>query len=152
MSKRKETEFIVIHSTCTPPKMDVTMQMVDEWHRKRGWLRIGYHYFIQKDGTIQAGRNVNEVGAHTKGYNGKSVSVCLSGGVDSNGNPDPYFSGGQWESLFSIVNSLTFMYRGAKVVGHGELIKEKSCPGFSVKKWWENNKDLIYGKTGYTNA
>ena len=151
MSKRKQTDFIVIHSTGTPPKMDVNLSTVDSWHRKRGWVRIGYHYFINKNGTIETGRNPHEVGAHAKGYNGKSVSVCLAGGVDDNNNPDPYFSSQQWEALFCLVNTLTFMFRDAKVVGHGELVGS-NCPGFSVKKWWAQNSEILYGNTGYRNA
>ena len=77
MSRRKTTDFIVIHSTGTPPAMEhVDIKLVDDWHRKRGWLKIGYHYLIKKDGTIETGRNPHEVGAHCKGYNGKSVSIC----------------------------------------------------------------------------
>ena len=152
MSKRKNTEYIVIHSTGTPPQMDVNLSLVDEWHRKRGWLKVGYHYFINSDGTIETGRNPHEVGAHVKGYNGKSVSVCLAGGVDENGQPDPYYSAFQWESLFSLTNALTFMFRDAKVVGHGELTRGSSCPGFSVKKWWAQNSEILYGNTGYRNA
>ena len=152
MSKRKQTDYIIIHSSGTPPDMEITFQDIDEWHRKRGWLRIGYHFFIGKNGTIEIGRHPNEVGAQTKGYNGKSVSVCLAGGTDKNGNPDPYFSAPQWEALFSLVNSLTFMYRDAKVVGHGELTRGSSCPGFSVKKWWAQNSEILYGNTGYRNA
>jgi N-acetylmuramoyl-L-alanine amidase len=150
MSKRKQTDYIVIHSTCTPPDMEVSFRTVDEWHRKRGWLKIGYHFFIASNGTIEVGRNIHEVGAHTKGYNGTSIGIVLVGGTDKSGNPDPYFSAPQWEALFSLVNSLTFMYRSAKVVGHGELVGQ-SCPCFSVKKWWANNSELIYGKTGYNN-
>jgi N-acetylmuramoyl-L-alanine amidase len=151
MAKRKQTNFIVIHSTGTPPDMDIDLRTIDEWHRKRGWLKIGYHFFIGKNGTIEIGRNADEVGAHTKGYNGNSVSVVMVGGTDKSGNPDPYFSASQWEALFSLVNSLTFMYRDAKVVGHGDLIIDSDCPGFSVKRWWINNSELIYGKTGYNN-
>ena len=79
------------------------------------------------------------------------MSVCLSGGVDENGQADPYFSGQQWEALFSLTNALTIMFRDAKVVGHGELVGS-SCPGFSVKKWWAQNSEILYGNTGYRNA
>jgi len=152
VSRRKTTDFIVIHSTGTPPAMDhVDIKLVDDWHRKRGWLKIGYHYLIKKDGTIETGRNPHEVGAHCKGYNGKSVSICLVGGVDENGNPDPYFTAFQWEALFSLTNTLTFMFRSAKVIGHGELVGS-NCPGFSVKKWWAQNGEILYGKTGYRNG
>jgi N-acetyl-anhydromuramyl-L-alanine amidase AmpD len=75
----------------------------------------------------------------------------LVGGVDENGNPDPYFTAFQWEALFSLTNALTFMFKGAKVVGHGELVGSK-CPGFSVKKWWAQNGEILYGKTGYRNG
>ena len=44
------------------------------------------------------------------------------------------------------------MFRDAKVVGHGELTRGSNCPGFSVKKWWAQNSEILYGNTGYRNA
>lgn len=72
----------------------------DEWHRKRGWNGIGYHYIILNgrpfadvdyweflDGQIQPGRHLDddpifeddEIGAHVAGRNSSSIGICLVG-------------------------------------------------------------------------
>ena len=37
------------------------------------------------------------------------------------------------------------------VLAYEELVGSK-CPGFSVKKWWAQNGEILYGKTGYRNG
>ena len=132
MSRRKKTDYIVIHSTMTPPSRTTTLKTVDEWHRKEGWLEVGYHFFIQTDGTLEFGRHPETVGAHCKGHNHDSMSICMVGGKDASGNAVDNFSKEQKETLKSIVSSLTKAYPGATVVGHNEL-EETDCPSFNVK-------------------
>ena len=43
---------------------------------------IGYHYFIEKDGKVRIGRAETKQGAHTIGYNDKSLGICLAGNFD----------------------------------------------------------------------
>ncbi len=66
--------------------------VIDKWHRERGWDEIGYHFVITNgvlrfgmqytlahDGDIQAGRSVGKIGAHCKGHNANSIGICLIG-------------------------------------------------------------------------
>jgi hypothetical protein len=39
------------------------------------------------DGTIEQGRELEAVGAHTKGHNAHSIGICYIGGLDKNGKP-----------------------------------------------------------------
>jgi N-acetylmuramoyl-L-alanine amidase len=77
----REIDLIVIHCAYTSPKMDIGVKEIDEWHRARGWNQIGYHYVVRRDGTVEHGRSVKTVGAHVKGFNAKSIGVCLVGGT-----------------------------------------------------------------------
>ena len=61
---------------------DQTFEIVDAYHRSLGWGKIGYHYFIEKDGKITQGRLDTEVGAHTIGQNDSSLGICLAGNFD----------------------------------------------------------------------
>ena len=79
---RQRTDYIIIHCSATPPNMDVNAKEIDRWHRQKGWLGIGYHYVIKRDGTREVGRKLSEAGAHCIAYNHKSVGICLVGGVD----------------------------------------------------------------------
>ena len=140
MSRRKETNYIVIHSTQTKPNANINIRTVDEWHRKRGMLKVGYHFFIRREGLIEVGRGVNDIGAHTKDHDSDSVSVCLAGGLNTRGITAPDYTEGQLESLFVLVMTLKHMYPDAEVVGHRDL-SESECPSFDVKEWWNINSE-----------
>ena len=150
MSKRKETNYIVIHSTLTKPNSNINIRTVDEWHRKRGLLKVGYHFFIKRGGQIEVGRGPNDIGAHTKDHDSDSVSVCMAGGLNTRGIVAPDYAKEQLESLFVLIKTLKYMYSNAQVVGHRDLSKT-DCPSFDVKEWWtinEDNAGLLKYKVG----
>ena len=84
MAKRETTDTIVIHCTQTPPGMDVDVDKVTQLHKERGFDTIGYHFLIKRDGTLQEGRQQDEVGAHAVAVNGNSVGVAMAGGGTPN--------------------------------------------------------------------
>lgn len=131
---RETTESIVVHCSATPPKMDIGAREIDHWHKRRGWLGIGYHAVIRRDGTVEFGRHFDETGAHAKNFNKKSVGVCLIGGVDENETPEDNFTPEQWESLRLVVQMLAAAYPQATVIGHRDISK-KACPSFDVNEW-----------------
>jgi hypothetical protein len=54
---------------------------VRRWHvQDRGWKDIGYHFLIDRDGTVAKGRPVEQVGAHTMDHNVGSIGISLFGG------------------------------------------------------------------------
>lgn len=141
-------------------------QVIDAWHVERGFKRtaewrqrqnqnlqaIGYHYVIGRDGTTFSGRHVDEIGAHAKGYNQRSIGICLVG-TDS-------FSSEQWQTLAHLVTAEVARVtgrngpgdrnnplvksacpawateRGIMICGHRDLPNvHKTCPGFDVEQW-----------------
>lgn len=56
-----------------------TINDINSWHKNRGWLCIGYHYFVAKDGKVYKGRPDNAQGAHCPGQNRSSIGVCVEG-------------------------------------------------------------------------
>lgn len=82
-------EFLIVHHTGAPnsnPLLDTsnqTYEIVDNYHKSLGWEGFGYHYFIDKGGALKAGRAENYHGAHTLGYNQKSIGICLAGNFDA---------------------------------------------------------------------
>lgn len=58
---------------------------IDQWHKDRGFpissrgFYIGYHYIIEKDGSVFKAREENEIGAHDQGENIDSIGICLAG-------------------------------------------------------------------------
>ena len=131
---RKKTTRIVVHCSATYPEQDIDATDIDEWHQMRGWKCIGYHLVIKRDGTIEAGRTLGVVGAHAKGYNHTSVSVCLIGGLRSHhGGTDTNFTMRQWLALEKTLTYLKTRYPDAKVVGHRDLDAKKACPTFNAQ-------------------
>lgn len=68
--------LIVLHHSACEHK---TVKEINEMHIARGFSCIGYHFYIRKDGTIYRGRQLEEIGAHCKGYNAHSIGICLEG-------------------------------------------------------------------------
>lgn len=140
---RKSTDFMVIHCSATPPGMDIGAKEIDRWHRAKGYFRIGYHFVIRRDGTIEHGRELNAVGAHTLGYNEKSIGICLVGGVTTdNRTPENNYTPAQWLTLEKLVSELETQFPQAKVVGHRDLNPGRGCPSFNVKEWMARRKGI----------
>lgn len=136
MKKRKSTDFIVIHCSATSPSMDIGKQEIERWHRSRGWLTIGYHYVIRRDGTIETGRPGDVIGAHVSGHNSNSIGICIVGGVSEKDKrtPENNFTQEQFNSLIKLVKKLKVKYDVAKVCGHRDFNKNKACPCFEVSE------------------
>lgn len=132
-------EYIVVHCSATKPTMDIGVEEIDRWHRQRGFLKVGYHYVIRRDGTVEQGREELEYGAHVKGFNNVSVSICLVGGVDASLDAENNFTKKQFDSLQRLLNDMGIKYPDAEVLGHRDLPNvKKDCPSFDVKKWLAN--------------
>ncbi len=135
---RKITE-IIIHCTATMEGLDFKASDIDRWHKERGWKCIGYHYVIDLDGTIEKGRNENEIGSHAQGHNKNSIGVVYVGGLDKNGKAKDTRTEAQKESMLELLICLVMKYPQAKIYGHNELSK-KDCPCFDVKReYWNIN-------------
>ena len=131
---RKETKLIIVHCSATPPKMDIGRKEIHQWHLNKGWAGIGYHYVIRRDGAVELGRDIEETGAHTEGYNAVSVGVCLVGGVNDKKIPEANYTEAQWKTLVTLLKKLKKKYPSARIIGHNEVAK-KACPSFNVQKW-----------------
>lgn len=141
LKPRTSTDYIVVHCAATPPTLDVGATEIDRWHRQLGWLMIGYHKVIRRDGRIEDGRPIDVPGAHVSGYNANSVGICLVGGVDAKGNPEQNYTPAQYESLKKLLRELKAKYPKAVVQGHRDFPKvAKACPCFDVRKWVNDNK------------
>lgn len=127
--RRRYTTHLVIHCADTPNGNGrFTIDDIRDWHVKdNGWADIGYHRVIHIDGECRAGRIDDDIGAHCRGLNSRSVGVCLIG-LDA-------FTVPQWEMLKTVVQSYQVRYPGLIVVGHRERDPRKVCPGFDVQLW-----------------
>lgn len=124
---------IIIHCSATPEGRDYTVADIDRWHKARGWRGIGYHYVIYRDGSVHAGRPVEQIGAHCTGHNANSIGVCYIGGVAADGKtPKDTRTPAQRIALRKLVEELRAKYPGATIHGHREFAR-KACPSFDVQ-------------------
>ena len=119
--------------------MDIGLTEIRKWHvQDNGWRDVGYHYIIRRNGEVELGRSIRDTGAHAAGYNHKSVSVCMVGGMAEDNSAENNFTPHQWVALIIEIKKLSEMYPDAKIIGHNE-ISEKECPSFDVQKWKAEN-------------
>jgi len=137
---RLETKYIVVHCSQTRPSQNIGAKEIDRWHRERGWLKIGYAKVIKRDGTVEQGRDDDELQAHVKNYNHISTSVCVIGGAKEENwkEGEDNFTGDQFESLKKVLEEQVIKYPEARIVGHYELDERKTCPNFNVREYLLN--------------
>ncbi len=132
---------IIIHCTATAEGKDYSVETIRKWHLKRGWRDIGYHFLVQRDGTVDEGRPIEQSGAHTKGHNWDSIGISYVGGVEAKKKDGKWIAKDtrtdeQKEALLDLICQLHDTYGGV-VYGHRNFSK-KSCPCFDAKKEYEN--------------
>lgn len=145
LKDRVSTDYLVVHCSATGPNSDFSARDINQWHMKRGFVCIGYHFVIKRDGTLETGRRESEIGAHVQGFNHNSIGVCLVGGVDAQGKAEDNFTPAQWDTLRTLLQQLQARYSKAKILGHRDLTGDgpktwtKMCPSFDVRKWLAKN-------------
>ena len=134
---RQETSYIVIHCSQTRPSQKWGEKEIDRVHREFGWLKIGYGAVLKRDGTWEQGRQDDEVQAHVKGYNHTAFGLCLIGGAKEEDwkQSEDNFTAEQWEALKRELTRLVKKYPDARIVGHYDLDKQKTCPNFDVQDY-----------------
>ena len=130
---------IIIHCAATPEGKDYTVDQIRQWHTTpkpngNGWKDIGYHFVIYRDGSVHPGRPIEQIGAHTSGYNANSIGICYIGGCAKDGKtPKDTRTPEQKAALVKLVAELRRRFPNASVHGHNEFAN-KACPSFNVQK------------------
>lgn len=117
---------VIVHCSATPNHRDIKTDEIRRWHvEDNGWDDIGYHYVIERDGSINNGRPVSKKGAHCYGQNHDSIGICLVG--------NDQFMPKQFLALQALYDVLKNIFPILKVYGHRDFTDKKTCPNFSVK-------------------
>lgn len=134
-------DAIVLHTAASfdaAQRMVVHLPMVaiDRYHREHnGWLRIGYHWYVEEDGLGVRGRDDADIGAHVGGWNRSSLGLCVSG----HGDFAPW-NDAQWREALRKCAQWCGLYHVPveRVIGHRESPSlgappvHKTCPGVMV--------------------
>jgi len=127
----RQINKIIIHCSATPEGRKTSAQEIKSWHLERGFSDIGYHYIVHLDGSISYGRNIDKIGAHSRGQNKMSIGVCYIGGLDECLDPKDTRTPQQKESLLILLKTLKKLHSKAVIYGHRDF-SEKACPSFNA--------------------
>lgn len=120
------------HCTATPEGRKVSIEEITSWHKKRGFLTVGYHLVVHLDGSISRGRSFEDMGAHCRGQNADSIGIVYVGGCDKDMNPKDTRTPEQKHAMKVIREYLDHMFNGITHHGHYEFAA-KACPSFLME-------------------
>lgn len=123
----RQINKIIVHCSASDKPEHDHIDIIKHWHIARGWRNVGYHFFIRKNGEIQEGRPIEQIGAHTYGYNSDSIGICLSGLTN--------FRPAQFQALRDLVENLNATL-GTLIIPtpHNKYTTNKTCPNFDLIK------------------
>ena len=117
---------VFIHCSASDNFMHDNIETIRHWHMLRGFNDIGYHFYINKEGIILKGRDIEKNPAAQEGHNTGSVAICL-GGLNK-------FSDAQFVSLKRLCGAIKNEIPFVTFHGHCEVNPHKTCPNFDYKK------------------
>ena len=124
---------LVVHVSDSPDTLDIGVNDIRHWHadpkpKGNGWSDIGYNFVIRRNGTVELGRPLQLIPAHTKGHNADSIGICWVG------RDKPSYE--QYHNLCITLKSLMLQYdlKPTDVYGHRELNPGKTCPNMDMDK------------------
>lgn len=104
------------------------LDAVTSWHKARGFRTTGYHYLIDREGTlIPTYRGLEEIPAAQEGNNTGTIAICLDGLMQAD------FNEKQFETLRALADQIDTAYSGlVHYHGHCE-VANKACPVFDYR-------------------
>lgn len=137
-------EYLIIHHTGgvdSNPLQDssnYTVQQCSNDHKARFGMKsrtglwCGYHIMIDKYGKRFVTRFDDEEGAHAKGYNGKSLGICLMGNFDAT-----LPTKAQADELAKVMREKSDLYKIplSRIIPHRN-VAQKTCYGNRLSESW----------------
>lgn len=128
---------VTVHITASNP--NATVEDIRRMHKARGFSDIGYHWLIDRNGNVHAGRPENKTGAHVSGHNTGNIGIAyISRGADNEPNSayGKFMTKAQRISLEKKVADILFRYDLSTndIYGHNDFNQGKACPCFKVRK------------------
>lgn len=120
LTKRRATTRIILHHAAASK---CSAQQIHRWHLANGWVGIGYHFLVRKDGSVYRGRPEDTVGAHARNNNYDSIGICFEGNFMTETMPIAQKWAGQ-----ELVAYLKDKYGITKVQKHSD-VNATGCPG-----------------------
>jgi N-acetyl-anhydromuramyl-L-alanine amidase AmpD len=136
-------EIIVIHHSATKDGQVNDFNAIKNYHiNTKGWTDIGYHWLIEYENNnvvVKKGRDEKTIGAHTLGYNEKSIGICVVGNFDVTAPSKEII-----EMLKLLILDIYKRYGRLLIHYHCEFAN-KTCPGnmFYKKQLLQSEVDTM---------
>jgi len=130
-----QVKYLIIHHTAGPDTQ--TPDIIAEYHvRTKSWGGVGYHFIIDKNGTVYYVGDLTTARAHTYNYNHLGIGICLMGSFMGRQPPDE-----QINSTHELCSQLLFRTPELPgtdgwedVVPHKQF-RATACPGDTWDLW-----------------
>jgi N-acetylmuramoyl-L-alanine amidase len=147
MQIRHTRKTAVLHVSATKMSQDFGFERCKAYHLSKGWSDIGYHFYIEKDGTVFFGRPLERNGAHVRGFNSDTLGICCEGGLNEKGIPEDTMNELQKLSVEGLLLALKKGNSKMEVKGHRDYSPDlnnngviepfefsKACPCYDAKE------------------
>lgn len=137
MRKLKKVDYIVVHYSATYIHKSWNHQALIDCHKLR-FGQCGYHFYVERDGSVYNTLNLEWQGCHCKYSNYNSIGVCYEGGLFEEGSWGDTRTFEQKNALDTLLRALKLIYPDAVVMGHYQMPHaHTACPGFDAQKEYE---------------
>lgn len=132
-------DMVVVHHSATATG---TAEAYARYHvSNNGWPGIGYHFVIDKDGTIHQTNELETISYHVSGQNTNSIGICLTGDYDRQKPPEEQLN--KCAQLIAMLRQQ--IGRPLKIRGHAAF-STKTCPGLHF-----NMEEIVRRVNAYEN-
>ncbi len=139
----RHIDRVFLHCSASDRDEHDNVATMRQWHLARGWDDVGYHYFIRKDGTVEAGRPTGLTPAAQRGHNAGTIAICLHGLAEER------FTQQQFGSVIDLCTEISQAYKGM-VTFHGHCeVSAKACPVFPYRTvlGLDDHGEMTFAKT-----
>jgi hypothetical protein len=145
LKARTSTEFLIFHHA---ESTKCSLEDIHSWHKIRGWVGVGYNFFIRKDGTVYEGRPIWASDADAFGHNDDSLSCCFEGNFEVETMTDA-----QVKSGIELAKYCRKLYPRIRLCRHKD-VNDTACPGknFNDSIIIEGSKDDVQPQKDYILA
>ena len=119
LQSRTSTDFCIVHHA---DSISCDIFDIQKWHLERGFIGVGYNYFVDKKGVKHQGRPEWASDADARGHNYDSLSICLEGRFTKEKLQDV-----QKESLVELMVNIKKKYPKIKFMRHSD-VNNTTCP------------------------
>lgn len=153
-SIQREITEIIVHWTETNINQDIGAEEIHSFAVRNG-QGVPYHYLIRRDGSLQRGRPINEVGSTLRNNHQQySIQIAFVGGINAPSEVEEItqflskdsLTTAQMRTFKKFLEKSYAAWPGVQALGHNEIDPQQVDPGFNVTRYVKDtfSKESIY--------